>query len=330
MRVNKYTYLLIILLISACSSETAPITTATSAAQRKPVSLPPTWTHTVTSIPSQTPKRTSTQTFTPFPSVTPLPATPTRSPTSDAPTLTATATITPTQDTRCNINTTLDDISILPAPYINPYRVLPTLSPTTTYHAISSRAPYIEVAQEEMPLGWVDSRQRTLKIQGPGCELLPNDTRELSAFPSLCTFIPDGEIMTYKDRALSEPLQAITSTMRSVLLLKYSDVLYTSTGEPESGIFVSANQVITSGACASVPRAGLTIAETWLWSQPDAENGQQLEKIRPAQRIFIQEGPIMGPSPPSASTEGGWYFVMVGTQYNFQTGWLWSSFVFVE
>jgi hypothetical protein len=152
----------------------------------------------------------------------------------------------------------------------------------------------------------------------------------LTAFPNLCFFTPDGEIMTYEDRALTEPYQTITSTIKNVLLLKYSDVLYTSTGEPESGIFVSADQVITSGACETVPYAGLTTAETWLWSQPDGENGQQLEKIQPAQRIFIQEGPIRGSNPPSVSTDGGWYFVMVGNPDKYRSGWIWSSYVFVE
>ena len=115
-----------------------------------------------------------------------------------------------------------------------------------------------------------------------------------------------------------------------MLLLEYSDVLYSSSGESGPGFFISAEQVSTWGSCGSIPYAGLTVTDTWLWSQPDGRSGEQLEKIRPAQRIFIQEGPVQGARPPDVSTDGRWYFVMVSPSNDQKYGWVWSSNIFIE
>lgn len=325
MRLPKFSYLIVFLFLFACSSTPQPTERPLTPTQRDLVVLPPTWTPTASVVPSQTPIRPPTQTFTPFPSVTPLPATLTSSPTSDVPTLTPTATITPTADTSCYVFALEEGVNIYSAPFIDPYRVLPTMSPTITYQAASIYEPYYELTLNEETIGWVDYRPLTLASQGPGCNFLPIDERELTDFPSLCFFSADGELETFTDRALSEPYENITSTVPYVLLVQYSDVFYTSLSEDGPSFFVDADQVSTSGNCDTVPFAGLTIRDGFLWSQPDGEKGEQLEELTRGKRIYIQEGPVKGPNPPSFSGDGSWYFVMVSPQRLGIYGWVWSS-----
>jgi hypothetical protein len=330
MQLHKYFFLTIFLVLYACSHPPVQTPAPPTQSNNRSAKLPPTWTHTPTVNPTQTPVRTPTRTFTPFPSVTPLPATLTSSPTSDGPSLSATPTITPTLDTSCTINALEEGIPIHLAPFIDPYRVLPTLSPETIYQATSIYPPYFEIELDDKLIGWVDSQQRSLEIQGAGCNLLPADTRALAEFPSLCFFTSQGEAITYSDRVLTEPYLTITNTESYVLLLKYSDVYYTSAGESGPGFFIRADQVSTYGSCERVPFAGLTVKDTWLWSQPNVEKGQQLEKLRPAQRLFVQEGPIQGGKLPSDSPDGGWYYVLANPHNDGKSGWVWSSDVFIE
>ena len=330
MRKTKYFYLPLLVVLFGCSSTPQPAPTMLAPTPRNTVELPPTWTPTAAIPPSETPLQSPTLTFTPFPSVTPLPPTPTPGPTSDAPTPAATATLTPTIDATCSVSALAKGIRIHLAPFIDPYRVLPTLTPNTTYKATSLHPPYYELAQEGETLGWVDSRQMTLTAQGTGCTQLPTDSRAISDFPDLCIITPDGEVDTYLDRALVEPIQTITSTISSVALLKYPNVWLASTDESEPKFFIDADQVRQSGACEDVPTTGITTANGWLWSQPDGESGEHLMQLTPGYVVFIQEGPTVGVGPPSASQDGAWYFVLVSPPEVGRAGWVWSTQIFME
>jgi hypothetical protein len=203
------------------------------------------------------------------------------------------------------------------------------MSPTITYQATSIYPPYYELALNDEPLGWVDYRQLTLASQGPGCNQLPSDTRNLSDFPGLCTIAP-GDLEIFTDRALQVPYQPITSTQTYVVLLNYAEVILISTGESGSGLFVDAGQVSPSGDCEAVPSTGITTAKGWLWSQPDGENGEAFAPLLPGYWVFIQKGPVEGPGPPSTRQTGAWYFVLVSPPAEGLAGWVWSSLIFID
>ena len=329
MRPPKYISMIVFMFLFACSNGSGPTITPIIPTQRSPVVLPPTWTLTATSIPSHTPVRSPTLTFTPFPSATPLPATWTRTPTPDPRTPTVTSTTTPTTDPSCYVFALEAGVPIQSAPYIDPYRVLPTMSPTTTYQATGIYSTYYELALDDEPVGWVDTRQLTLASQGPGCYQLPSDTRSLSDFPGLCTIVP-GDFEIFTDRALQVPYQPITSTQTYVVLLNSAEVVLISTGESGSGLFVDARQAQPSGDCDTVPSTGISTTNGWLWSQPDGEKGEAFAPLLPGYPVFIQKGPVEGPGPPSTSQTGAWYYVLVSPAAEGLSGWVWSSRIFID
>jgi len=204
------------------------------------------------------------------------------------------------------------------------------MSSTITYQASNIYPPYYELALDDQPLGWVDYRQLTIASLGPGCNQLPVDTRTLSDFPGLCTITANGEVQTFTNRLLTEPYQTITPTQSSVPLLKLEQVYLASSGDVGANFFVDASLVSTHGDCDHIPSTGITTANGWLWSQPDGEKGEALVPLTPGYRVFIQEGPVEGAGPPSLSEDGAWYFVLVSPPEDGLTGWLWSSYFFIE
>jgi len=131
----------------------------------------------------------------------------------------------------------------------------------------------------------------------------------------------------YEDRELTQYYDTISSKYSHRILLQYKNVYYSKNGMPAPGFYVDASQINTSGDCESIPKAGTTIADTWLWLKPDGQSGEQVALLVAGSQIYIQEGPVEGIKPPGASETGSWYLVMGrwqkdGTPF----GWIWSTY----
>jgi hypothetical protein len=327
MRLSKFLYLIVFLFLFGCSVIPQPKDNATVPTSKSTAGLPPTWTPTASSVPSQTPVRAPTQTFTPLPSATSLPPTLTIRPTSNIPTPTFTPTITPTITSGCAVSALEEGIILQQSPFYDPYGLLPTMAPTATYEAVRTYPTYFELTLENESVGWVDYRLITLDIEGPGCDRLPTDTRELAEFPDLCFFTPDGkEVTTYSDSTLSRPLDTISGTGNFVTLLQLEEVYCTVISHAGPSFCVKAADVQLLGNCENVTRSGITTVEDWLWSQPNGEVGKETISFGKDMRIYFQDDPVQGPKPPSTSEEGAWYYVRIGSQKDGAYGWIWSSF----
>ncbi|MFN2149968.1 MAG: hypothetical protein ACK2T5_00130 [Anaerolineales bacterium] len=323
MRATKFLYLIILWFLLACSPISTPETSAPS--QRTP-GLPPTWTFTPSLPPSKTPLRTATLTFTPLPSATQLPATLTNSPTSNIPTPSVTSTLTPTITTGCIVSALEDGVILQPSPLFDPYALVPTMVPSTTYQAVSIYPTYYELLLDGEPAGWVDYRLTNIEIEST-CESLPTDTRKIEEFPGLCFFTPDGkEVQTYRDSTLAEPLEIISGTGNYLNLLQLEGVYCTTISQAGPSFCVRADDVRALGACENVTRSGITTTEGWLWSQPDGVAGHESVSFGREMVIYLQDKPVQGPPPPSESGDGSWYYVRIGKQQNGSYGWIWSAY----
>lgn len=320
--------LILFMLLSGCSQTPQQSTTIHTPTQRNSFKLPPTWTPTGFIQPSETSTQPAKLTFTPLPSVTPLPPTLTISPTSDLPTQQVTPTVKPTLVKDCDVWTMEEGVFLHSVPYDEPFSLLPTMIPSTTYKAISYHPTFYQLMLNANSVGWADYRLPTLNSEGPGCSDLPLDNREIYQYSNLCFFTTDNRsVDVYRDQELTVYADTISGTTAHRILLRYEDVYYSNDGVGTPNFFVDASQVRTFGACRSVPKAGEIIAETWLWSQPNAQLSEKVVLMPEGSQIAVQEGPVQGPKPPDASGSGYWYLVMgAWNRDNAPHGWIWSSF----
>ena len=322
---TKFFLLILSLYLFGCTNALQPTAMEVIPTQRSTSGLPPTWTPTFTLPPSQTPQRTPTQTFTPLPSVTPLPATLVSSPTSNVPTLTVTATLTPTLITGCAVTALEEGVILQVAPFYDPYGLLPTMVPSTIYEAVTYAPTYFELTLDNEPVGWIDNRLTSLKIEGP-CDVLPTDKREWAEFPNQCFFTPDDkEVTTYSDSELTEPLDTISGEASFPLSLQLEEAYCTVVSHAGPSFCVAAQDVRLTGNCEKVTQAGITTEDGWLWSLPDGEMGEEIISFASEMTIYFVDDPISGPKPPSITEEGYWYYVRLGSQKNNSYGWIWSS-----
>jgi len=328
MRKLIYFPLILFMLLSGCSQPTQQSTVTRTPTQRSAYKLPPTWTPTGFLQPSKTSTQPVKLTFTPLPSVTPLPPTRTISPTLDLPIQQVTSTVKPTLVQDCDTWTMEEGVFLHSVPYDEPFSLLPTLIPSVTYQTISYHPTYYQLMLNAKSVGWVDYRLPTVKTEGSGCSNLPLDDREIVQFSNLCFFTTDNRsVDVYRDQELTVYADTISGINAHRILLRYEDVYYANDGTGTPNFFIDASQVRIFGACGSVPRAGEIIVETWLWSQPNAQFSEKLALMPDGAQIAVQEGPVQGPKPPDANGSGYWYFVMEAwNQDNAPHGWIWSSF----
>jgi hypothetical protein len=221
-----------------------------------------------------------------------------------------------------------EGVEIHSVPFDETFRLLPTMIPSVTYQAIIYHPTYYELMLDNESVGWADYRLLSVRSEGPGCSNLPFDDRESFEFPNLCFFTANNdEVDVYEDRELTQYFDTISSEYPHRILLQYHNVYYSKDGMPAPGYYVNASQVNTVGDCESVPKAGITIADIELWSEPNGQSGEQIASLQIGSQIYIQEGPIEGTKPPGASETGSWYLVIGkwqkdGTPF----GWIWSTY----
>ena len=289
------------------------------------VILPETWTElpptsTSTEIPTPAYSPTITPTDTPTPTSTALPeytqgANLQPSPTSDW-------LLIPEPD--CFYTASELGVRIHIAPFIDPYRTLPTMEPGTPYRAIMDNPTYSLILENGQPLGWVDYRLIALSMKGSEC-LTRQDGREIADFTTLCFFTPFEETESYIKSDLTEPNFTIKPSGSYVLLRKNQTSYFSAYGHAGPSFFVDPDTVFTHGNCESVPSLGEISAETSLYTMPPDEGGTIFSNLSLGQTILIQTQSKPGYPPPAITGSGNWVLVRVPSNYEDINGWVWSE-----
>jgi hypothetical protein len=130
----------------------------------------------------------------------------------------------------------------------------------------------------------------------------------------------------YQDRDLTIYVDTISDPRPGRILFRYQDVYYINPGFSSQNSFVDARKVRSFGECGQIPKAGITMVESWLYSQPTWPIGKQVANLPEGTLIAIHKGPFQGAKPPDASGAGYWYLVKgFLEQEGTPIGWIWSS-----
>ncbi|MCK4801362.1 MAG: hypothetical protein KAS84_05170 [Anaerolineales bacterium] len=333
MRLNlsrRHTILILmsmVLMLSSClpSSFLRKSPTQTLLPTGTKVLFPPTWTEiplTSTEVPTQT----SASTWTPTPTSTPTPTiTPSPNPTGTQDPL---ASPTPIYNVNylpdCVYTALEPGVNILPGPFIDPYRVLPTMEPGKSYPAVIDKPTYSLILDDGQPIGWVDYRLLALTMDGKDC-LTRRDEREITEYTSLCFFSPYEEIEAFSDPESSEFGHTLSPSHSYVLLLKYQATYFSAFGHAGPSFYVNREDVYAHGNCDSIPSAGKTNLETNLYSQPPDQGGIVIAVLPAEQSVYIQTLSQSGQPPPGLEGTGLWLQIKLRSSAGDLIGWSWSE-----
>ena len=81
----------------------------------------------------------------------------------------------------CTFTASDTGVRIYSAPFIDPYRVLPTMEPGKPYPAVITKPTYTLLLENGEPLGWIDYRSLAVNHDGKEC-LTEQDQREITDF----------------------------------------------------------------------------------------------------------------------------------------------------
>jgi hypothetical protein len=310
---------MLLVLLSSCNMPSRAEINPSLPPTKTIVHLPDTWT--LEPTPTIPPSYTPAPSDTPAPSVTltPYPAGSTAtaaSPTSDV-------LAEPYPD--CRYFASQPGVRLLLAPFVDPYRVLPTMEPGRAYPAVIDKPTYTLLLDNGQPAGWVDYRMLALEMDGADC-LSRRDEREVLDFPNLCFFTPKFSVKAYFDSSLTQESHDL-SPQNKYILLQYQDVYFSTYGHAGPSFFVSRNEVTTSGDCLDIPSAGIINRNTALYSQPDGKSTNVISALLVGQPVFIQTKTNPGTPPPEASAGGKWAQIRIPTTSGGLDGWCWSEYL---
>jgi hypothetical protein len=314
---------LILIPLTGCASLDlfAPPPTNSPVPTRTKVVFPPTWTE----LPPTSTATTSTRpspTITPTPTATPYPAE------SNQPTLISPAP-NPTTDWNavslpdCIFTAAESGVRINPAPFIDPYHVLPTMEPGKPYPAVLTKPTYTLLLEDGQPLGWVDYRLLALTSEGNDC-LTKYDQRELWDFP-LCFFTPLTEINGYADSEFTEALHTLVPPTSLVVLYQSESYYFTAYGSSGPSFVVKKEEVTTHGKCDDIPTLAKATNETSLYSDLPDRGGSMIYTLAADESIFTQSQRRDGSPPPGAEGSGYWILARKHSWSEDINGWVWSG-----
>ena len=294
------------------------------------VILPATWTelpatNTSTNTPTPDDSPTPTPTDTPSPLTTTDPEVPLSSDTAPSPTTNWLKN--PAMD--CIYTVSEPGIRILTAPFIDPYRTLPTMEPGKPYHAIVDKPTYSLIVENGQPIGWVDYRSVALSMEGDDC-LSRQDGRDITDFGTICFFTPLEETDSYFNSDLTEPNFTLNTSESYVLLRKSQTSYFSAFGHAGPSFFVDPETVYTHGKCDMVPALGEISTGTSLYDLPPDEGGEVTSTLSVGQVILIQAKTKSGTPPPGIPISGYWVLVKLASNHEDINGWVWSEHLFFK
>jgi hypothetical protein len=212
------------------------------------------------------------------------------------------------------------------APWIDLYRILPTMEPNVAYQAVGVHPTYAEIHRDGVPVGWVDYRLLAVDMDGPDCGSLPTDPREITDFPHLCFVIPTEPMDSYADSSLTEVFHISVSPPNPYIAIRKTEKSYfTPLSHAGPSFYVDASRVTTMGNCATLPSSAIMTTAGWLWSQPNGESGSHVIPLAEGDIVYIQVSSVDGPPPPESSGPGQWYEALTSRSLGSETGWIWSG-----
>jgi len=212
------------------------------------------------------------------------------------------------------------------APFIDPYRVLPTMEPGKAYTAVVDKPTYSLLLDGDQPAGWVDYRLVALEKEGADC-LSRRDQREITEFPNLCFFSPFTKVISFSNSALSEESHYLIPENLYILLYQTEKIYFSAYGHAGPSFYISRDEVEIQGDCEDIPYAGEITVETNLYSKPDSTEGSILTPLPFGQTVFIQNNTSQGDPPPNSTSAGNWVQIRIPTNTGGFDGWCWSEFL---
>ena len=321
---------IIMMTTAGCSSSLfSPKATYTPQSTGTKVVLPPTWTE----IP---PSETSTPTFTPSPTTSPT-ITPTHTKTSvTTPTLdqtgetqgqtTATLDWTDPQNVDCTFTATSSGVRILSAPFIDPYRILPTMEPGKPYPAVLTKPTYTLLLDNGQPLGWIDYRLIAVTHEGNDC-LSQQDERAITDFSNLCFFTPNEEIFGYNDAEFTETMNTLKPPASFVVLRQSENAYFTAYGSSGPSFLVKKDEVYLHGNCQSIPTLAEVTEDTSIYSNLPDQGGSIVYHLVAGEFIFTQSQTKQGPPPPGVEGTGSWILSRRHSWSEDINGWVWLDHI---
>jgi hypothetical protein len=294
---------------------------------RTQVALPATWTKpppTATSTASLTPTPTTIPTITPTTTATPSLApsiVPTEVSLEPDPTIDWTAISLPA----CTFTATEPGVRIHPAPFIDPYHILPTMEPGKAYPAVLTKPTYTLLLDGRQPLGWVDYRLLALTSEGGDC-LTEYDEREVWDFP-LCFFTPLEEINGYSDAAFTNPMHTLSPPASFVVLNQSESYYFTAYGSSGPSFVVKKEEVFTHGNCDDIPTLAKATIETALYSDLPSQGGSVVYTLEVDESIYTQSQSKNGAPPPGVVGSGIWILARRPSWSEDINGWVWSGHI---
>ena len=293
------------------------------------VVLPATWTElppTLTITPSDTPKPTYTPTITPTDTpesdITSSPGYTEEAQQQPRPTVDWSASKPP----ECTFTATKPGVRIYPAPFIDPYHILPTMEPGKPYPAVLTKPTYTLLLEEGQPLGWVDYRLIAVTHDGDDC-LSHQDDREITDFTNLCFFTPKTEIYGYSDSEFTEPMHDLYPSTSFIVLNQSNDSYFTAYGSSGPSFVVKKEEVYLHGNCAVIPTLARAVVETPLYSEPPDQGGTIIYTLSIDEPIYTQSKSVSGSPPPGVDGTGYWTLVRRHSWSEDINGWVWLDHI---
>jgi hypothetical protein len=209
-----------------------------------------------------------------------------------------------TPETECFVTASKEGIQLELGPFISGYKLLPKMEPGVIYQAIDIHPTFYQLARDGVPVGWVEYILTGLSSEGSGCARLfarPPKTGSLTDFPGLCLFTVNRPTQSFQDSALTEPhFMGVSSSdpYPFVVMWKSQKSIFTCLSHAGPCFYLPTNTVHTFGNCAGIPTSATVTTEGWLWSEPDALQGEKLLSLTAGMQLHIE-----GDRPPDSSGE---------------------------
>jgi hypothetical protein len=201
------------------------------------------------------------------------------------------------------------------------------MEPDKAYPAVVDKPTFTLLLDRGEPAGWVDYRTVALKIEGSDC-LTRRDERQITEFPSICSFSPLLETVSYSSSDLSEPgLHTLFPDQNYVLLLQYQESYFSAYGHAGPSFYVSREDVEISGDCQDIPSGGTTTTTAGLYGLPDPSEDNLIITLLENQPVYIQNQTRSGDPPQDGTSDGFWIQVRTPSTLGGYDGWIWSEFL---
>ncbi len=196
----------------------------------------------------------------------------------------------------CEFAATDPDTPVYSAPLSDPSQLLTAIQPGTVYAPTQQRGTHFLVAYSDTGSGWVD--RRTGILNGD-CDSLPQDTRPLTEYGTLCVLTTSETLPTYTEPALVRASDTSLISGTAYLVLRRSNINYGIMLDSGATVWVDANRAQITGACDGLPLVqsgnATVIVEAQVWSEPNAQTADVVANLPAGTQLRVAGNPLDGP-----------------------------------